>query len=74
MIGSINTKLLSASFVKDGTPVEFEQRGYRIWLKNLPEKSPDEHAGIAVLELVFEESPNVHFVPLCPQFHFGESF
>lgn len=74
VIGSINTKLLSASFVKDGTPIEFEQRGYRIWLKNLPEKSPDEHAGIAVLELVFEESPNVRFVPLCPQFHFGESF
>lgn len=74
VIGSINTTLLSACFVKDGTPVEFEQRGYRIWLKNLPEKSPDEHAGIAVLELVFEEAPNVRFVPLCPQFHFGESF
>jgi alpha-L-fucosidase len=74
VIGGFKTKVLSASFVKDGTPIEFEQRGHRIWLKNLPAKSPDEHAGIAVLELVFEEVPFFRFVSDCPQFHFGEVF
>lgn len=74
VIGGFKTKVLSASFVKDGTPIEFEQRGHRIWLKDLPLKSPDEHAGIAVLELVFEEIPIFRFVSNCPQFHFGEVF
>lgn len=74
VIGGFKTKAISASFVKDGTPIDFEQRGYRIWLKNLPAKSPDEHAGIAVLELVFEAPPRFRFVSDCAQFHYGEVF
>jgi alpha-L-fucosidase len=74
IIGGFKTKLVSAALVKDGTPVAFEQRGHRIWLKNLPAKSPDTHLGIAAFELVFEEEPVYRFVSDFPQFHFGEVF
>ncbi len=74
VIGGFKTKVLSITLLKDGTPIAFEQQGHRIRLKNLPVKTPDEHAGIAVLELVFEALPKYRFVSDFPHFHQGEVF
>ncbi|MCC5850114.1 MAG: alpha-L-fucosidase [Verrucomicrobia bacterium] len=74
ILGGFKTKLVAASLVKDGSPVAFEQQGHRIWLKNLPAKSPDTHLGIAVFELAFEADPVYRFVADFPQFHTGEVF
>lgn len=40
---------------------EFDETNYRIILKNLPQKSPDEILGIAVIALEFEETPQYRF-------------
>ncbi|MCC5839718.1 MAG: alpha-L-fucosidase [Opitutales bacterium] len=74
IIGGFKTKLVAASLAKDGTPIDFEQQGHRIRLKNLPEKTPDAHAGVAVFELEFAEEPVCRFVSDFPQFHQGEVF
>lgn len=74
VLGGFKTKLVSASLLKDGSPVAFDQQGHRIWLRNLPAMSPDATAGIAVFELVFAEEPVHRFVSDFPQFHRGEVF
>jgi hypothetical protein len=60
--------------VPDGTPMAFEQRGHRILLKDLPAKSPDPVAGIAVLELEFEEPPVFHRASDYPPLHGGVEY
>ena len=56
----------------DGTPIEFEHRGHRILLKNLPKVSPDANAGITVIEMEFEEAPQYLFASYYPQLHVGK--
>ncbi len=56
----------------DGSPVEFEHKGHRIILKNLPEKSPDKACGVAVIEMEFDEAPQYRFASYYPQLHGGE--
>lgn len=46
--------LRDATMLRDNSKVEFEQRGARIFLRGLPEKSPDETLGIAVFALRFD--------------------
>ena len=55
-IGGYKTKLLNAKIIGLGN-VEFLQDENRITLKNLPTKSPDEIAGVTVIELEFENEP-----------------
>ena len=57
--------------LKDGTPVDFEHRGHRIILKNLPKISPDDIAGVAVIEMEFEDAPQYTFASYYPQLHGG---
>ncbi|MHB1355390.1 MAG: alpha-L-fucosidase [Anaerolineae bacterium] len=57
--------------LKDGTPLAFEHKGHRIILKNLPKVSPDSHAGVAVIEMEFEEKPQYVFASYYPQLHGG---
>ncbi|MBN1347836.1 alpha-L-fucosidase [candidate division KSB1 bacterium] len=57
-IGGLRTKLLKASLLVDGKPVNFEQKGEQLFLKGLPEKNPDEIANITVIKLDFEEQPS----------------
>lgn len=73
-LGGFMTPVKSIKLVKDGTPVEFEQKGHRIMLKNLPETSPDKVAGIAVLKLEFEEEPEFHRCSYYPQLHGGKDY
>lgn len=57
--------------LKDGTPLEFEHKGHRILLKNLPAAVPDTNAGVTVIEMEFEESPKYMFASYYPQLHGG---
>ena len=70
-LGGFMTPLKSIKLVKDGTPIDFEQKGHRIMLKNLPKASPDATAGIAVLELEFSETPVFNRCSYYPQLHGG---
>ncbi|MBQ8896951.1 MAG: alpha-L-fucosidase [Clostridia bacterium] len=58
----------------DGTPVEFEHRGHRIILKNLPEDPPDKIAGITVFKLALDHDPAYVYGSYYPQVHRGEIF
>lgn len=70
-IGGFMSPIVSIKLINDGTPVEFEQRGHRIHLKNLPKHSPDKIAGIAVLKLEFEGTPEFHHATYFPQLNGG---
>jgi alpha-L-fucosidase len=56
-IGGVKTKLLKASFLADGKPIEFVQEKDRLILKGLPKNSPDKIAGATVLKLEFAGVP-----------------
>lgn len=73
-IGGFMTSVKSVRMVKDGTSVDFEQKGHRIILKNLPKFSPDKITGIAVLELEFEETPEFNRASYYPQLHGGKDY
>jgi len=61
----------SVRFLTDGTPINFEFKGHRIILRNLPETSPDPHAGIAVIDMAFEEEPEYIFASYYSQLNGG---
>ena len=73
-IGGFMTPVKAIRLVPDGTPMAFEQRGHRILLKDLPAKSPDPVAGIAVLEVEFEEPPVFHRASAYPPLHGGVEY
>ena len=70
-LGGFGTKLKSASLLVNGKPVQFEQSGARILLKNLPAAEPDKLAGYTVLKLEFASPPK--HTPRCttPALHTG---
>lgn len=70
-VGGFSTPLKSVKLVKDGSPIKFEQKGHRIILKGLPERSPDSVLGIAVLALEFAEKPEFRRASYFPQLHGG---
>ncbi len=57
--------------LRDGTPLTFEHRGHRLLLKNLPKIAPDPHAGVTVIELVFDDPPRYLSGSYYPQLHGG---
>jgi len=73
-IGGFMTSVKSVRMTKDGTSIDFEQKGHRIILKNLPKSSPDKITGIAVLELEFEETPEFNRASYYPQLHGGKDY
>lgn len=58
------------SFI-DGTEIEFEHKGHRLVLKNLPKEVPDKIAGITIIKLEFDEEPENVFASYYPQLHYG---
>jgi alpha-L-fucosidase len=70
-LGGILTPVRSVRLLKDGTPIQFEQRGHRVLLKNLPTTPPDTHAGVSVLVVEFEGQPEFKFMSYYPQLHEG---
>ncbi len=47
----VKNKVLSASLLKDGAPVEFRQEDNRLFLENIPSPMPDSPASTVVLKL-----------------------
>ena len=58
----------------DGTPIDFEHRGHRILLKNLPQAHPDKTAGVTVIRLEYGEEAPFRFASYYPQHWGGEDF
>ena len=65
----MKTKLKSARFLANGKPIAFEQKGYRIVLKNMPRTSPDKLVGVTVIELTFKGEPQYKWHATTPVFH-----
>ncbi len=70
-IGGYMSAPKAVRFLNDGTPIDFEHKGHRIILKNLPQTSPDKNAGITVIEMEFDEAPQFRFASYYPQLHGG---
>jgi alpha-L-fucosidase len=73
-IGGFMSAVRAVRLLKDGSPLQFEQRGHRILLKNLPATPPDTTAGITVLQLEFEGEPQFRFASYFPQLHGGADY
>ncbi len=60
----------------DGQPqdVDFELRGQRLLLKNLPARTPDKTAGVALFELIFDKKPRYHAFSYYPQLSGGRDY
>jgi alpha-L-fucosidase len=71
-IGGYANAPKAVRLLRDGTPIDFEHKGHRILLKNLPQTSPDPHVGVAVIELEFDEMPKYAFASYYPQLHGGK--
>ena len=71
-IGGYLSPPKAVRLLKDGTSIDFEHRGHRILLKNLPKSPPDSHAGITVIEMEFDEPAEYRFASYYPQLHRGE--
>jgi len=61
----------SVTLLHDGTPIEFEHKGHRIILKNLPEQCPAPVAGITVIVMEFDSLPKHCFASYYPQLNYG---
>lgn len=70
-IGGYMNAPKSVHLLRNGQPLLFEHKGHRILLKNLPRTVPDPHAGVSVIELVFDEPPKYLFASYYPQLHGG---
>ncbi len=55
----------------DGTPLEFEHKGARILLKNVPEENPDPILHVPLVRIEFDETPKYRFASYFPQLHEG---
>jgi len=71
-IGGYLTAPKSVRLLKDGSKIDFRHRGDRIILKGLPSECPDTTAGVAVIALEFDDSPQFRFASAYPQLHGGE--
>ncbi len=69
--GGFMTKCSRITLLADGRELEFEQKGGRILLKNLPLTPPDKIAGVTILKLEFEEPPVYHGGSYFPQISGG---
>ncbi len=56
-IGGLTVKVMKASILASGKPVDFEQTENRLVLKGLPEQNPDPYAGVAVIKLECDRAP-----------------
>ena len=72
--GNIKTPPRRITLLTTGEELEFEVHDYRIRLKNLPEHSPDDILGIAVLKLEFDEPFKSFFGCYYPQMTDGVDF
>ncbi|WP_109625280.1 alpha-L-fucosidase [Murimonas intestini] len=55
-------------------PFVYDEKNQRIRLYGLPKTSPDKVAGVAVLDMEFEEEPEYHSFSILPQLNGGRVF
>lgn len=70
-IGGYTNAPKKITLLSTGEEVEFEHKGHRIILKNLPETCPDENVGIPVFKAEFDGDPGYIFASYYPQLHNG---
>jgi alpha-L-fucosidase len=58
VLGGMSGTLQSARLLDGGVPVDFEQRGHRVWLRDLPQYAPDPVDTVIALE--FDRPPVEH--------------
>jgi hypothetical protein len=56
-LGGLRCKVMRASLLATGQPVEFEQTDRRLVFHGLPEADPDPIAGVTVLKLECDSAP-----------------
>jgi alpha-L-fucosidase len=56
-IGGLQMKVQKISFLVNGEPIAFEQTENRLVMKGLPEKSPDDIAGVTIIKMECESEP-----------------
>lgn len=69
-IGGFFDAPVSVSFM-DGTPIDFEKKGDRLILKNLPAENPDPILNIPLIKMVFDHEPEYRFASYFPQLNGG---
>jgi hypothetical protein len=69
-IGGFFTEPKKISFI-DGTPIDFEKKGDRIILSNLPSENPDPILGIPLIKIEFDTFPEYRFASYFPQLNGG---
>lgn len=62
----------SITLLATGEKIDFEHKGHRIILKNLPKENPDKTIGVPVFKMVFNEEPDYRFASYYPQLNGGE--
>jgi len=72
ILGGFKSKLKSAQLLESGMPIECEQKGWRIFLRNLPNTIPDKEVGITVLVLDFENDVEYEHFPGTPALNRGK--
>jgi len=70
-IGGYKDAPKAVRFLHNGAPIDFEHKGYRIILKNLPEVCPAPEAGITVIEMEYDKLPEFCFASYYPQLNGG---
>ncbi len=70
-IGGYRKAPRKITLLKDGRSLDFEHRGHRILIKNLPGKKPDSHTGVSVIKMEFDGNPDYLFASYYPQLHGG---
>jgi len=63
VLGGFSTKVKNARILQCGTAVNCEQKGWRIFLRDLPKDVPDKIAGVTVLAVEFEEDVKYEHFP-----------
>lgn len=69
-LGGFQTAPKAVSLM-DGTPLEFEHKGSRIVLKNVPEQNPDPILNVPIVKIEFDEAPVHRFASYLPQINGG---
>lgn len=64
----------SVTLLQSGTPVDFEFKGQRIILKDLPPEAPDKIAGVTVIDMEFDREPEYIYASYYPQMHGGVDY
>ncbi|MCL2361297.1 MAG: alpha-L-fucosidase [Defluviitaleaceae bacterium] len=72
ILGGFTSRVKSVHYLDGGKPIAFEQRDWRIFLKNLA--TPDSIAGVAVIVVEFEKEIEHTPFPITPSLNNGQEF